>query len=414
MKETNSPATGPRRRHYGYIIILCCCLIMGVDVGLLMSCAGIFYAPVSEALGVSVGSFGIYMSLSFITSSLMLSVAGRMMERYSARWILTGASALGGLVLTGMGCATALWQFYVLGAVMGMVLAFLMYLSFPMLINRWFRTRVGFFIGICSAASGIGGVVFNPIGGAIIEAWGWRAAYLVFAAMVLLIVTPLLAWLLRDRPSDMGLEPNGDPEKSGTKKAVRALPDMMFGQAVRTGKFYALLLFAFLIMAVSTFNLFIPKFTLTCGFDQIQSSYAASAIMAGVTIGKILLGHINDRNCLLGSLATCGLGALGLVVLVVESSVLWAVLLGSFLFGWSYAGVTVQTAMLTRTAFGGKDYGQIFSIISMALAAGGAIASGAWGFLAEATSYPTAFLLGAALLVVAFALAAYSLRRKQS
>ena len=62
--------------HYGYIIVACCCLIMGVDVGLLMSCAGIFYAPVSQSLGISVGEFGIYMSCIFITSRRMVSVGG--------------------------------------------------------------------------------------------------------------------------------------------------------------------------------------------------------------------------------------------------------------------------------------------------------------------------------------------------
>lgn len=41
--------------HYGYIIVLCCCLIMGINIRLVMSCAGIFYKPVSAELGVSVG-----------------------------------------------------------------------------------------------------------------------------------------------------------------------------------------------------------------------------------------------------------------------------------------------------------------------------------------------------------------------
>ena len=59
---------------------------------------------------------------------------------------------------------------------------------------------------------------------------------------------------------------------------------------------------------------------------------------------------------------------------------------GAFLFGWAYAGVTVQSAMLTRTVFGPKDYARIYSNISIALAAGGALASGGWGLLADATS----------------------------
>ncbi|MCC8157788.1 MAG: hypothetical protein LIO50_00960 [Phascolarctobacterium sp.] len=74
--------------HYSYVIVFCCCLIMGVNVGIIMSCAGIFYQPVSRELGVSVGAFGMYMSVNYLASTLMLPVAGRLMDKFSARFIL--------------------------------------------------------------------------------------------------------------------------------------------------------------------------------------------------------------------------------------------------------------------------------------------------------------------------------------
>ena len=49
--------------HYGYVIVFCCCLIMGINIGLVMSSAGIFYTPVSADLGVSKGDFGLYKTL---------------------------------------------------------------------------------------------------------------------------------------------------------------------------------------------------------------------------------------------------------------------------------------------------------------------------------------------------------------
>ena len=407
----HAPA-GRAKLHYGYIIVACCCLIMGVDVGLLMSCAGIFYAPVSRSLGVSVGEFGIYMSCSFITSSLMLSVAGRMIERYSARWILTAASALGGVCLLAMSLFDAVWQFYIAGCLIGVSLAFLMYLSFPTLINRWFRTKVGLLIGICSAASGIGGVLFNPVGGWVMTQWGWRAAYAVFGLVILTAVTPLLAWLLRDYPHDKGLEPVGHIAPAADGKKAPAAQGVMYGAAVRTIVFYALMLFAFIIMAVSTLNLFIPKYVLTLDYTLEESAFAASAIMLGVTVGKLCLGYVNDRNCSAGVLVTTLSGAVGLAILIIGGQMLWLVLLGAFMFGWAYAGVTVQTAMLVRTVFGTVDYARIFAIISMALAAGGAIASGAWGFMAEHMSYPVVFEIGIAMLVTAAILGILALRRR--
>ena len=394
----NQRATG--RVHYGFVIVACCCLIMGIDVGLVFSCAGIFYDPVSKALGVSIGEFGLYMSISYVASTLMLPLAGRMIERYGSRRLLTLNSLILGLTVCSMGLFSSVWGFYAAGVVMGVTLAFLLYLSFPILVNAWFRTKVGLMIGICSAASGIGGMLFNPMGGAIISSWGWRAAYLTFGGMILLIVTPIIGILLRDRPEDKGLNPYGYTGEAKAGGGSQESEGMDYSKAVRTAAFYAVLLFAFIMMGVSTLNLFIPKYISNAGFSEVEASLAAAAVMAGVTGGKLLLGAINDRNCLYGVLTCTLFGVGGIVLLLTGGTTLWVLLTGCFLFGWEYAGVTVQTAMLTGHAFGKKHYTRIYALISIALATGGALASGGWGLLADATSFRTVFITGGVILSI--------------
>ena len=119
-----------------------------------MSCAGIFYKPVSEDLGIDVGSFGLYMSFNFLFSTLALSFAGNVMEKYSARIVLTLCSAVAGVTLAAMSQFNVVWQFYVAGALFGITLAFLLYLGFPTLLNRWFKSRMG--IGFLVVSGGIG------------------------------------------------------------------------------------------------------------------------------------------------------------------------------------------------------------------------------------------------------------------
>lgn len=388
------------RLHYGFVIVACCCLIMGIDVGLVFSCAGIFYDPVSKALGVPIGEFGLYMSISYVASTLMLPLAGRMIERYGSRRLLTLNSLILGLTVCSMGLFSSVWGFYAAGVVMGVTLAFLLYLSFPILVNAWFRTKVGLMIGICSAASGIGGMLFNPMGGAIISSYGWRGAYLTFGGMILLIVTPLIGLLLRDRPEEKGLQPYGYTAEDAVGAKASRTEGMEYSKAVRTSAFYAVLLFAFIMMGVSTLNLFIPKYISNAGFSEVEASLAAAAVMAGVTGGKLLLGAINDRNCLYGVLTCTLFGVGGIVLLLTGGTALWVLLAGCFLFGWEYAGVTVQTAMLTGHAFGKKHYTRIYALISIALAAGGALASGGWGLLADATSFTTVFITGAVILSI--------------
>lgn len=405
--------------HYGYIIVGCCFLIMFVIVGLVMSCAGIFYKPISEELGVDVGKFGLYMSLNFLFSTLTLSFAGKLLEKYSAHIILTLCSAMIAATFMMMSLFGAVWQFYVAGAVFGIMLAFLLYLGLPTLLNRWFKTRMGVFIGICSAGSGIGGVLFNPLAGFLITEYGWRTTYLIFGIIIMLIVTPVLGLFLRDYPEDKELKPYGEAELSDTVSSQSGGKQstgngIEYAYTVRMPIFYGLIVFAFLMNATATLNVFIPTYMQEILFSVEQASFVASAVMVGVTIGKILLGMINDRSTLYGILTTIGLGILGLVLLLMAQAGIILSIIGGFLFGWAYAGVSVQTPMLVRFVFGNKNYARIYSIVSMAIAIGGAIAAGGWGLLADATSYGFIFIVGIVFLVLSggIGLSALHIRRK--
>lgn len=397
--------------HYGYMIVLCCFLIMFVIVGLIMSCAGIFYKPVSEELGIDIGKFGLYMSLNFLFSTLTLSFAGRMMERYSARMILSVSSAVAGLSLMAMSQFNAVWQFYITGALFGITLAFLLYLGFPTLLNRWFKARMGIFIGICSAGAGIGGVLFNPLGGYLITNYGWRATYLIFGAMILLLVTPVLALFLRDYPKDKGLEPYGASATAiADLRTENRETGIEYAKAIRMPVFYGLIAFAFLINAAATLNVFVPAYIQSIQFSVEEASFVASAVMVGVTSGKVALGMINDRSTVWGVVATIGLGVAGLALLLVGHVGIILSIAGGFLFGWAYAGVSVQTPLLVRSVFGRRNYARIYSNVSMVIAVGGAIAAGGWGLLSDATSFGFILVTGMVFLLVSGAIGLYALK----
>lgn len=397
--------------HYGYVIVLCCFLIMFVIVGLIMSCAGIFYKPVSEELGIDIGKFGLYMSLNFLFSTLTLSFAGRLMERYSARVILTISSAVAGLSLMAMSQFDALWQFYITGALFGITQAFLLYLGFPTLLNRWFKSRMGIFIGICSAGSGIGGVLFNPIGGYLITNYGWRTTYLIFGAMILLLVTPVLALFLRDYPKDKGLKPYGTTATAVTDSQPQNQDTgIEYAKAIQMPVFYGLVVFAFLLNAAATLNVFIPAYMQSIHFSIEEASFVASAVMVGVTVGKVALGMINDRSTNWGVAATIGFGVTGLALLLMGHIGITVSISGGFLFGWAYAGVSVQTPLLVRSVFGNRNYARIYSNVSMAIAVGGAIAAGGWGLLSDATSFGFILTAGIVFLIVSGGIGLYALK----
>lgn len=399
--------------HYGYIIVACCCLMMGVNVGLTISCAGIFYGPVSADLGTTVGKLGIYISLLHLFSTLTLSIAGKLMDKYSARKILTGSSVLMGCCFLAMSHFTAVWQFYIVGAILGVTMAFLLYLSFPTLINRWFKTRIGFFIGVCSAASGIGGIVFNPFGAYMITHYGWRTTYFIFGIIVLAVVSPILGILLRDYPKDKGVSQYGE----STDKTIQKTSEMTgvtYAQAIKMPAFYLMLIFAFLMISVSTLNLFLPHYATGLGFSLTQASLLASSVMLGVTVGKIILGIINDFSSKAGLWTTLLCGTLGLIMLINAEICIYTLVFGGFLFGWAYAAVTVETPLLVRSIFGSKDYAKIYSNIAIALAAGGTLTAGGWGILADYTSASMMLIFGIVFLFISGGIGFYALNVKNN
>ena len=394
--------------HYGYVVAACCTLVTMFNIGLVLSCAGIFFVPISAELNESIGNVALMLSFNLIFSSIMLSFSGKILEIFGARLMMTLSSIVMGICLIAMSNFDALWQFYAAGAILGVTFTFLMYLSFPTIIPRWFKKNVGLMIGIAAAGSSIGGALFNPICGWLITNYGWRTTYVIFGLIILLIISPILGIFLRNKPTDVGLKPFGESAASARKlqndgheyRAVLKMP-----------MFYGLFMFAFLMSATASVFHFIPKYAATLNFSLEQASFAASAAMIGSTIGKVGLGIINDKSIKLGVIATIGLGIFGLALMFLAKSELLILIGGGFLFGWAYAGVFVQTPLLVRAVFGGKSYSQIYSNISIGLTVSAAIAMAAWGFLAENVGYGAVFILGIILLGICGAIGFTALKK---
>ena len=384
--------------HYGYIVAACCTLVTTFNIGLVLSCAGIFFVPVSAELNVAVGQVAMYLSFNLIASAVCLSFAGKVLEKFGARFMMTISSVVMGLTLMSMSKFDSLWQFYVAGTILGVTFTFLMYLSFPTLIPKWFNKRVGLFIGIAAAGSSIGGAIFNPICGKLITLYGWRTTYFILGLIILFFVSPVIGFFLRNKPADIGLKPFGATDSKIS--ASKTSSGIEYGKAIKMPVFYGLCAFGFLMSAVASIFQYIPKYSATLNFSLEEASFVAAAAMLGSTTGKVGLGLINDKSIRLGIIATIGMGIFGLALMMFGNSALYVLIGGGFLFGWAHAGVFVQTPLLVRKVFGGKNYSQIYSNVSMSITASSALAIGGIGFLADFGGYTSVFVLGIISLII--------------
>jgi predicted MFS family arabinose efflux permease len=287
--------------------------------------------------------------------------------------------------------------------------------------GRWFVARRGLVSGVLTAAGATGQLIFLPLVAAVSTRWGWRPAALGTAAAAL-AVAPFVAWLLRDRPRDMGVAPYGgtpdddaEPVRGNpARTALRGLAD-----AVRTRPFW-LLAGGFMICGASTNGLVQPHF-IPAAHDHGMPVTTAAGLLAVVGIfdvaGTIFSGWLTDRvDPRLLLLAYYGLRGMSLFLLpqLFGTDIRASMIAFIVFYGLDWVATVPPTLALCRQYFGTRApvvFGWVFAShqVGAALAAFGA------GVVREVTgSYDGAWYGAAALCLVAAVLSISIARRPSS
>lgn len=291
-------------------------------------------------------------------------------------------------VLTALGVAAAGW-------VPGLVY-----------VQREYRDRVGFAIGIISAGIGLGMMVLIPLTQLFIDAFGWRAAFRVLAVMSLVWILPSSLWLMRKKS---GSEPQGkNQEKSGSdpKRKSGSDPNMTLGEAARTQPFWLLMAaYFFGNIASQTLHVHQVAYLVDHGLAAIVAASVVGVVGLASIVGKAGGGWLSDRVdrelVYVAGIAILVSAALVLLALGRPPS-LWAAYGYAVLLGVGYSATAAITPAMVSDRFSGRHFGAIVGVGLMSSAA--ASAFGPWfaGHLYDTTgTYTVAFLISAACGVVA-------------
>jgi MFS family permease len=393
--------------HYGYVVLIGACLICAVVSGVTLNSAGIFINPVATELEIGFGNLAFYLTILFITMALFLPFAGRMMDKYDVRILAIISVVLAAGSLFAMSKFTSVYQFYVAGFTLGIANTFAMFLIGPILVNRWFKQRVGFYLGIVTAFSGVGAVIANPVGGILISNNGWRNAYMTLS-IALAIIGVFASLLLRSRPSDKGLRPLGDTGVETAVKQATLEPGVPASVAVKTAAFFFACFFAaFISLATSGTNQYLAPLAQSYGFPIALAGTVVSICAVGNMIGKPILGAIADKSVFTSIWVACGSGIAALTILMFSGIIgNWSVYVGTFLFGICLASCVPVSAMLVRKLFGTRDYSKIYSNIMAVAAIGSGVGATLLGFVRDFTGGFTAVLILDIVLMAACGIAA--------
>jgi sugar phosphate permease len=352
---------------------------------------GVMIDPLQQAFGWSTASISAAVSVNLLLYGLTAPFAAALMERFGLRRVV-GCALL--LVAAGSGLTvfmTASWQLVLCWGVLvglgtgSMALAFVATVT-----SRWFVRHRGLVTGILTAGGATGQLIFLPVLAQVIAAHGWRAASLTVAGGALL-VAPIAAWLLRDYPGDIGVQPFGGthaeaahrPQSIATDEpgpARRALGALHM--ASRTSAFW-FLVGGFAICGASTNGLVGTHFIPAAHDHGLPQTTAASLLaLVGVfdIVGTIFSGFLTDRldsRVLLGFYYA--LRGLSLIVLpdLFAGSTHPSMLVFIVFYGLDWVATVPPTIALCRQHFGTSGsivFGWVFAAhqVGAAIAATGA------------------------------------------
>jgi sugar phosphate permease len=409
-------ALAARGIHYGWLMAGLV-FLTGLCESAAMSVPAVLLTPMSIDLGWSITDFSGPLGLRVALYGLVAPFAGGLILLYGVRAILTASAALliaGMLLVITVGAKWELWLG--LGVLTGVAPGLTAIVMATTITTRWFTIQRGLVLGILSASTATGQLIFLPLAAWMAERYSWRAALVPF-----ILVNGALAVLClvfsRDRPSDLGLPPFGenkvllDPPKLTGNVFVVSFDALRVASASMV---FWVVTFAFFVCGVSSVGL-IPHFVTFCGDFGVSPLLGASLLAAiGVfdLIGTIGSGWLSDRfdnRWLLASYY--GFRGLSLFWLPYSGFSLIGLSLFAMLFGLDFVATVPPSVRLTAQEFGREQAPLAFgwSFAAHQLGAG-AMAFGA-GFSRDAfASYTPAFFAAGSLCIVA-AMSFYLLRK---
>ncbi|HUM16582.1 MAG TPA: MFS transporter [Candidatus Nitrosotalea sp.] len=405
------PAASPGGRpglFYGWTVVAAAFLVLFMAYGTQYA-FGVFFAALVGEFGWSRASLsGVFSLYAFVYAAFALA-AGRLTDRWGPRAVISVGGALLGIGLTLMSRVSALWQPYLLYgtvAALGMSTA---YVPCNATVAKWFTRRRGIAVGLASAGGSLGTFAFPPIAHVLVSRLGWRWAYVVFGAAVLLALN-VLALLMRRDPETMGLRPDGEPIPGGAGHSRGRARGWTVGQAVRTRAFWLL----YGVFAATWIPVFIPLVHLVpmargLGIAPLLATTLVSALGASAMVGRLAMGAASDRigrrSALALALALQAAAFLGFA----QARDLPALYASSLVFGFAYGAASTLFTATVADFFGREQAASLAGLLFALAGSMGACGPFAAGFIYDrAGDYRLAWWLSAGCNAVALGLLAFT------
>ncbi|BAY46214.1 major facilitator transporter [Scytonema sp. HK-05] len=406
-----------RSLHYGWLVAGLTFLALLVAAGI-RATPSVLIVPLEHEFGWSRATISLAISINLILYGLIGPFAAAVLEQIGIRRTMVFALALLGVGVSLTTLMSASWQLVLLwGVVVGSGTGVIALVLGAVVVNRWFVERRGLVLGVLTASTATGQLVFLPMLASLVERFGWRSAVLTIAGVAVLII-PLIALLmrvreagaLRHRPSQVGLRAFGDHSETVEVRHRSVNPIASTLSTLRLGmrrRDFWLLSGSFFICGASTNGLIGTHLIPACidhGIPEIKAAGLLAVMgifdFVGTTASGWLSDRWNNRHLLFWYY---GLRGLSLIFLPFSFDPhFYGLSIFAVFYGLDWIATVPPTVRLTTNVFGKEKAGVMFGWIVAAHQIGAATAAfGAGALRTWQGSYLQAFILSGILCLIA-------------
>ncbi|WPL81116.1 MFS transporter [Bordetella hinzii] len=400
-------------QHYAFVVVAVIFFALLVSAGL-RSTPGVLLTPLQEDFGWSRATISAAAALGIFLYGLVGPFAAAAMERFSLRRVLITALVVMSASSAASAFMTESWHLLLTwGLFSGLASGAVAVVLGATVVNRWFVTRRGLMMGLLTASTATGNLLFLPVLAALAASGDWTRVVWAVAAGAAVIV-PFAWWLVPDRPASVGLRPYGaDPHAPPPSAAPRTgLLAQTFGalnRARRTRAFWYLFA-TFFVCGFTTNGLVGTHLISLCGDHGIAEVQAAGLLalmgvfdLVGTTASGWLTDRYDPRKLLFVYYALRGLS---LMYLPYSDFSFYSLSIFAIFFGLDWIATVPPTLRLATEAFGERDAPVVFGWIVAGHQVGAAAAAWMGGAVREMSgSYLMAFVLAGSTGLVAAVIA---------
>jgi MFS family permease len=383
------------RRRYLALVAACCGTFVGFGSVVIFT-FGVFLKPLTAAFGWTRSQVSLAFTLTALTVAICSPFIGRLLDRFPARRVIVPCTIVYALAFASLSLLTRnIGHFLAIFVLMGVIGNGTTQLGYARVVSSWFHETRGRALAAVMTGSAAGSMIFPLLAQCLISAYGWRAAYAILGALILLLGVPLTAAFLREPAGSRStMDANCAGSRPGIVRDLFSVPFLFL-----TG---ALILFS---LSTNGLEAHLPPLLTDRGFFPGQAAAVLSTAGFATLASRIATGYLLDR--FLASRVAALLFvvcAAGFVVIVYGHS-LPVEITGAVLVGVGLGAESDAVPYLLTRYFGLARFSELYAYTWSAYAAAGACGPFIMGLAFDGTgSYRITLLLfcvlvlGAALL----------------